>query len=313
MSTIVSDLLQYGVVVYPIPADILASFDVQTFLSEQKEYCTIDDTTEFIISNFGAFGNPSSQHHPLIRNLRLSLFHLLCTMLSQHETFQSSYLQCLPDRFSQRRKNPPKEAWHKDVSIDYSCFPGSIILGGWVNLDDSNQYFSCIPGSHQETASGEGFATLTKDEKKKYNAQRARIIIPPGHAISFVETITHEIADVPITGISRKLYMKYHISQSDTSAFPVESIQRAINQQGVFAMNQWTSFPMYEKNHVVFWGDKIEEFSRNIQPMFLAHPNKKGKVYVQRYMCSLAEAGVELFPSYSEEEITILFPMRILS
>ena len=64
MSTIAQELKTNGVSVYPIPDGLLQNFDIQKYLKEQKEYININDNTEFIISNFGAHGNPSSQHHP---------------------------------------------------------------------------------------------------------------------------------------------------------------------------------------------------------------------------------------------------------
>ena len=311
MSTIAQELKLNGVSVYPIPNDLLQNFDIQKYLKEQKEYIDIDDNTEFIISNFGAHGNPSSQHHPIAREFRLGMFHYIKRAIENDDEFSEKYLQCLPDRFSQRFRKPSKEAWHKDVSIDYSIFTNSKILGGWANLDETDQFFSCIVGSHLESAPGEGFAALSKDNKKLYNSRKTIVRIPPGHAISFDEKITHEIADVKITGISRRLYMKYHISSDSRSAFDVDIIQQAIQTQGVFQMNHWNSMPMYEKIHLVFWSDKLVEFSKNIKPVFLAKPNKKGNIYVQRYMISLLEAGVGMFPEYREDEIAILFPVKM--
>jgi hypothetical protein len=311
MSTIAQELKTNGVSVYPIPDGLLQNFDIQKYLKEQKEYIDINDNTEFIISNFGAHGNPSSQHHPLVRDFRMEMFHHIKRSLKSDPEFSGKYLQCLPDRFSQRFRKPSKEAWHKDVSIDYSVFTNSTILGGWANLDETDQFFSCIIGSHLEPAPGEGFAALSKDNKKLYKSRKTLVRIPPGHAISFDEKITHEIADVKLVGVSRRLYMKYHISSDSRSAFDVELIQRAIQTQGVFQMNQWNSMPMYEKIHPMFWNAQLVEFGKNIKPVFLAKPNKKGNVYVQRYMISLLEAGVGMFPEYREEEIAILFPAQI--
>jgi hypothetical protein len=311
MSTIAQELKTNGVSVYPIPDGLIQNFDIQKYLKEQKEYIDINDNTEFIISNFGAHGNPSSQHHPLVRDFRMEMFHHIKRSLKSDPEFSGKYLQCLPDRFSQRFRKPSKEAWHKDVSIDYSVFTNSTILGGWANLDETDQFFSCIIGSHLEPAPGEGFAALSKDNKKLYKSRKTLVRIPPGHAISFDEKITHEIADVKLVGVSRRLYMKYHISSDSRSAFDVELIQRAIQTQGVFQMNQWNSMPMYEKIHPMFWNAQLVEFGKNIKPVFLAKPNKKGNVYVQRYMISLLEAGVGMFPEYREEEIAILFPAQI--
>jgi len=311
MSTIAQELKTNGVSVYQIPDGLLQNFDIQKYLKEQKEYIDINDNTEFIISNFGAHGNPSSQHHPLVRDFRMEMFRFLKWSLESDSEFSEKYLQCLPDRFSQRFRKPSKEAWHKDVSIDYSVFTNSKILGGWANLDETDQFFSCIIGSHLEPAPGEGFAALSKDNKKLYKERKTLVRIPPGHAISFDEKITHEIADVKLVGISRRLYMKYHISSDSRSAFDVDIIRRAIQTQGLFQMNQWNSMPMYEKIHPMFWNAELVEFGKNIKPVFLAKPNKKGNVYVQRYMISLLEAGVGMFPEYREEEIAILFPVKM--
>jgi hypothetical protein len=311
MFTIAQELKTNGVSVYPIPDGLLAKFDRKKYLLEQKEYISIDDNTEFIISNFGAHGNPSSQHHPLVRDFRMEMFRFLKQSLESDTEFSGKYLQCLPDRFSQRFRKPSKEAWHKDVSIDYENFTNSKILGGWANLDETDQFFSCIIGSHLEPAPGEGFAALSKDNKKLYKSRKSLVRIPPGHAISFDEKVTHEIADVKLVGVSRRLYMKYHISSDSRSAFDVDIIHRAIQTQGLFQMNQWNSMPMYEKIHPMFWNAELVEFGKNIKPVFLAKPNKKGNVYVQKYMISLLEAGVGMFPEYREEEIEILFPVKM--
>jgi hypothetical protein len=239
------------------------------------------------------------------------VFNHIKQSLQSDPEFSDKYLQCLPDRFSQRFRKPSKEAWHKDVSIDYGIFTNSKILGGWANFDETDQFFSCIIGSHLEPAPGEGFAALSKDNKKLYKARKTLVRIPPGHAISFDEKVTHEIADVKLVGVSRRLYMKYHISSDSRSAFDVDVINRAIQTQGVFQMNQWNSMPMYEKIHPMFWNAQLVEFGRNIKPVFLAKPNKKGNVYVQRYMISLLEAGVGMFPEYRQEEIEILFPVKM--
>ena len=241
----------------------------------------------------------------------MEMFRFLKRSLENDPEFSEKYLQCLPDRFSQRFRKPSKEAWHKDVSIDYGVFTNSTILGGWANLDETDQFFSCIIGSHLEPAPGEGFAALSKDNKKLYKARKTLVRIPPGHAISFDEKVTHEIADVKLVGVSRRLYMKYHISSDSRSAFDVDIIHRAIQTQGLFQMNQWNSMPMYEKIHPMFWNAQLVEFGKNIKPVFLAKPNKKGNVYVQRYMISLLEAGVGMFPEYREEEIAILFPVKM--
>jgi hypothetical protein len=311
MTTIAEQICLNGVSVYLIPEGLIENFNIQKFLAEQKEYMHIDEQTQFVMSNFGAHGNPSSFHHPEVREFRLSVFGFMKQSLKNDPNFCDKYLQLLPDRFSQRFKKQSKEAWHRDASIEYTDFPNSTILGGWVNLDNTDQFFSCIVGSHVEPDPGEGFAKLSKDNAKLYNARKTLIRIPPGHGISFDEKIIHEIANVKFTGVSRRLYMKYHISSDPRSAFEPEIIRTAVETQGSFPMNKWTYMPIYDKIHLMFWNAQLIEFGKNIKPEFLAKPNKKGGIYVQRYMISLLESGVGMFPEYRPDEIEILFPQKL--
>jgi hypothetical protein len=311
MTTIAQQICLNGVSVYPIPEGLIENFNIPKFLAEQKEYIHIDEQTQFVMSNFGAHGNPSSFHHPEVREFRLSVFGFMKQSLKNDSHFCEKYLQLLPDRFSQRFKKQSKEAWHRDASIEYTDFPNSTILGGWINLDNTDQFFSCIVGSHVEPDPGEGFAKLSKDNAKLYKSRKTLIRIPPGHGISFDEKIIHEIANVKFSGVSRRLYMKYHISSDSRSAFDSDIIRTAIQTQGSFPMNKWNYMPIYEKIHPMFWNAQLIEFGKNIKPIFLAKPNKKGNVYVQRYMISLLESGVGMFPEYRSEEIEILFPQKL--
>lgn len=311
MSTIAQELILNGVSTYPIPNGLIENFNIHKYLSEQKEYVHIDENTQYVMSNFGAHGNPSSFHHPEVREFRLAVFTFIKQSLQQNENFSHKYIQLLPDRFSQRFRPPSKEAWHRDVSIDYNELPNSVILGGWINLDETDQFFSCIIGSHVEPDPGEGFAKLSKDNAKLYKSRKSIIRIPPGHGISFDEKIVHEIANVKLTCVSLRLYMKYHISSDNVSAIDPKIIHEAIQTQGVFPMNKWNFMPIYDKVHVMFWNKELVEFSKNIRPEFLAKTNKNGHIYVQRFMISLLESGVGMFPEYRDEEIEILFPKKI--
>jgi hypothetical protein len=69
---------------------------------------------------------------------------------------------------------------------------------------------------------------------------------------------------------------------------------------------------MYGKMHIIHWGNRIEKFSENIHDAFLCEPNAKGQVFVQRFMKSLCESGIEPFPAYTEEEREMLFPQLLV-
>lgn len=107
------------------------------------------------------------------------------------------------------------------------CDEVDIIFGGGLNLDEGPQYFSLVPGSHAPrgevsvpavpvehvedtatsaedsprpqkkrrttSASSSGFANIPKEEHAYWNSRKVKVVVPPGHAIVFYQTIVHEV------------------------------------------------------------------------------------------------------------------------
>jgi len=146
------------------------------------------------------------------------------------------------DRFS-IRVFPEKigaESWHRDVIPR----DDSIILGGWVNLDDTPQYFNCVPGTHSldpTEISSEGFVKFNPEEIADFNQRRLRVLIPPGSAVIFFQNIVHEIARVPKgTPPSVRLYIGYSLGKASMGKW-INEIRNAI-ENGVIPIlpsGQW--------------------------------------------------------------------------
>lgn len=309
-----SSLQENGVVVIPIPEDIVAGFNLVRFLTEQKEYKVSTPDTIFVVGAFGALANPSSQHHEEVRKLRMSMYRHMRPLFAAH--FPGKYLELIPDRFSIRNKNLPitAESWHKDVTAVID--EGEHIYGGYLNLDENQtQYFSCVPGSHLEPNPGEGFAKLSEVISKQYDARRTIYKVPPRHAILFDERTTHEIAKRKIVeSKSYRQYFKWRISNSPKSTLGFDVIRKSIVEQGVFplhAIGKTPMPPMYGQLHMLHWSDKLVEFSKNMQDAYLEAPNRKGQVIVKRYLPSLTEAGAPHFAPYTEEEVASLHPSAL--
>lgn len=311
-----SELLIRGVTVIQIPTEIIDNFNLVKFLNEQREYKVSNPDTTFVLGAFGALGNPSSQHHPEVRKLRLAMYNHMVPLF--REIYETKYIEMIPDRFSIRDKSLPvtSESWHRDCSAIIG--ENDDIYGGYLNLDErQTQYFSCIPGSHAEigTDDCEGFAKLPKDKAKEYDSRRELIRVPPRCAILFNEKTIHEIAKREIEEQkSYRQYFKWRISARPVSTFGWKTITKAVNTQGCFPLHTIGNSPyppMYGKVHVMYWGEKIEEFSKNLREDFLDTPNKRGRIYVKRVLPSLQEAGIELFPEYTDEECNMFFPQLL--
>ena len=313
--TEMNELLHRGVAVIPLPLTIFNDFDLNTFLCGQREFKVSNPSTMFVLGAFGALANASSQHHPEVRKLRTAVYSHMCPLFAT--VYPGKYVELIPDRFSIRSQDQPitAESWHQDSSAEIG--PNDVIYGGYVNLDErQTQYFSCIPGSHTEPPVGEGFAKMSKENTKAYNARREIIAVPPRCAMIFNEKTVHEIARRKIKeSKSYRQYFKWRISEEPVSTLGEEKIMEAVLDQAPFplhAIGKTPNPPMYGQMHLIHWADRIAEFSENIHEAFLSKPNKKGQVFVDRFMKSLCESGCEPFPAYTEEEIGMLFPRLLV-
>jgi hypothetical protein len=315
-SSSMTELVRRGVVVIQLDRGIVGGFDRIKFLHEQREFKVSDPSTNFVLGAFGALANASSQHHPEVRKLRQAVYGYMCPLFA--EAFAGMYIEAIPDRFSIRNQDQPvsAESWHQDSSAEIG--PNDAIYGGYLNLDErQTQYFSCIPGSHTEATDGEGFAKMSKEKTKALNERREIIPVPPGCIILFNEKTVHEIARRKIKEAkSYRQYFKWRISEFPVSTLGQDAIMHAVTNQAPFplhAIGATPNPPMYGKMHVIHWGDRIEELSKNVHDGFLSKPNKKGQVFVQRFMKSLRESGCEMFPDYTEDEIGMLFPRLLVA
>lgn len=308
-----NELIESGVMVIPYSKEIREAFHVEQYLSGQKEYIQATPETVFVMGGFGAFGNPSSFHHPEIRTLRQSIYETTKPMFQQH--YAGHYLECLVDRFCIRRPGTSvsAESWHRDISNvrlgEKRGREDDVIYGGWVNLDDANtQYFSCVPYTHTADSLDQGgFSRLSKEDAANYKARSQKIVIPPNHLIIFNEKTVHQVLPVKQEKNSYRLFMKYRISKDPQPLFP--DIMNVIEAQGVFPLSLAQVPPMYGKLHAAAWRPQLKSFSQNIKPAFLDSTSSYTRV--KRFMPSLQEADMDMFPVYSQPEIDMLRPVLL--
>lgn len=161
---------------------------------------------------FGACNHPSSFHNEAVRALRM----LAENAAIRHDWFgienSEWLLEQIIDRMLVRRESqrPSAETWHRDVAA--GAAPGNKVYGGWVNLNDEDQYFSCVPGSCHEVACGVGFAKIRKDQHVGIIERSHRIRIPPGSVLVFDENTVHEVLPSPFRGTQLRLFLGWRLS-----------------------------------------------------------------------------------------------------
>ena len=253
------------------------------------------------LGGFAALAIPSSFHDPLARSLRKHYKKALLPafrVIAKKNKLKN--LEILYDRFMLRRpgQKPSKESWHRDITmitkkpIVYDVPQGKfallknakarknllkstsdvigrndIILGGWINLDDQDQFFSCVLKSHHNTSiarlshelssrknksggfSGCDSATVTN---AKTNSVFVRV--PPGHAIQFPQYIVHEVLNKSNKRNTYRIFTGARLTNTFKPLIP--DLKKLIIDQGVPLMSSGLICPVYSLNHASFFKTK---------------------------------------------------------
>ena len=166
-------------------------------LQEQFPNVRECDRRALHVGSFGALNTSSSFHNPPVRFLRLFVHeHAKKTIVS---AFKGNGIQ-IPDNFHQvidrvgvrtKGQKPTSESWHRDESR--FAYDGDMVFGGWVNLSDHSEYFSCVPGT-QQPGKNRGFAPI-RDAAEIAAAKAGKVLVEvlPGHLLNNVETIVQEV------------------------------------------------------------------------------------------------------------------------
>lgn len=280
-----------------------------------------------VIGGFGAFGNPSSYHCRSVRKLRRRAYRAIKTVL-QKELVEEGYryIQLLFDRLSWRSPGTSVggESFHRDVSPVCEMGEISMVTGGWLNLDSTSQYFSCIPGTHTKKGgyipdAKRGFVKFSKEETVELRKRRVAVEIPPGHIILFYNHLIHEVkaAKQKVGGTgSYRLYCG--IRASSNTKTPFDYRQDIIDQASPI-LPSGDRPPIYSTRHLAFFKERLIEFSTRYKKVCLEEKTSKdGESYtvVKRFISSLnrlsqEDTSIAMYPKYTAYEIQIMLPHRL--
>lgn len=275
---------------------------------------------EYVMGGFKAMGNPSSFHSPTVRYLRATIYqHLAYELSTLHE---DKNLEMLIDRLTVREAgtSATAESWHRDESP--SALPDDIIYGGWINLNDTSQYFSCVPGEFHTTCgeSRRGFAKIPKDMHIEMKSRSIMVEIPPGCMIIFNQTIIHEVLAKKLPYKMYRLYVGWRFTSSDVPLVP--NLNEILDKQGVVPLKSGQMPPMHAKLHWVNWIDKLKDFTKcNIRKRCTVKRERRLREgdsvvtikirVVDQFLKSLEEYGFQKYDDYCSDERQMHMPIKL--
>jgi hypothetical protein len=185
--------------------------------------------TVFVMGSFGAFGNPSSFHTPIVRELRSLMMRVAFPLFRNVDSKEKRNLEQLFDRISLRLAGSKvsKESWHRDQA-PLNDPTKETVYGGWINLDmKTDQFFSCVPNTHRDSrGTSLGFSKIPeqKEAEKLYRPLSKLYKIPPGNWIVFDQNIVHEVLSKRQAHASLRLYLGWRLTPFLTPLFDNKSV-----------------------------------------------------------------------------------------
>lgn len=329
--TYAQTLLKDGFVVLPTTLSDLATrnqaqHDFIMTLKQFPEFTTDAYINKaFVLGGFSALGNPSSFHNPFVRNLRqqmhTELYHAIFSELMVSH-YPDHNLEQLIDRmmFRPAGRVPVAESFHRD---DSGGLASDLSMGGWLNINDDDHIFSCVPGTHCLDADKKvsiGFSKLSKPQQAEMKGQRELIKVPAGHAIIFVDNIVHEVLARKCKFDLMRVFLGFRLT---TENQPLDrGLISNLMSQSVIKLKSGQIPCMYAALHISNWINKVEDFSRHIQPEFTTDFTFKtgtrvGQSYVvvPRFMPDLETLSFLTkknlkYKEYTDREMAIHHPYR---
>lgn len=285
-------MARYGFVTIPVftneDARKRTSGAVWAAMDEFPEYIVKGRRAQRVLGGFGALGNPSSFHHPVVQDLRAKVYSivtrpLLAALATETGLPDTTRAEMLFDRLCIRARDfgsVSAEAWHRDIydaaahggrPLPHSLRGGKQeddIFGGWINLSDSNQRFVGIAGSHRDSAAagmrGGGFAKeqagtaparLARQANQKIGTTRAdsagHLIIPAGHLVIFYQRLLHSVAGGAQPAEPQlRMFIGHRLTEE---AMPLFDVDGVIRDGGVPRIPSGQIPPMYSQNHYAFF------------------------------------------------------------
>lgn len=200
-------------------------------------------------------------------------------------------------------------SWHRDETPFAPA--ADEIFGGWINLGEDSNYFSCAKGTHTEPRGTGGFAKITNPAP--FDAKRTRVEVPPGHMVIFYEHLAHEVCSVPVKKLDLRLFVGWRLTTKDTPL--IADIAKRFEEQGIITIKSGQECPMHAALHWTNWRKKLAEFSKQFRPecktvRTVASGAHKGEKYcvVFRFLPSLKAMGLPLYPAYTDDELALHSP-----
>ena len=250
---------------------------------------------------------PSSQHHPLLREVRKDAYEAAAPILldaAQHLGLNLPGVAMTPDALLRRTtdtKKDPAKHWHRDSTAGSGLF-----FGGWVNMGKQDEYFRMVPRSHLHDGKLIDVPPKGFVRSKEVPLEYETIAIPPGSMLVFFERLHHTILSLP----AQRLFVGFQLDHVG-AASPYAGLMEALKNQAMMPIKSGRPLPLVAQHQFMYTKSNkaaAQKWARQNLSLDVAAAINDWVDGKQSLPCcpSLVDLG-EAFRPYSAEEIAIFF------
>lgn len=166
---------------------------------------------------------PSLQYHPAAVAYFAETYEVLVKHLAPYA--ENAFIECLRDRWQIRPAGVTVPA--ESVHIDTTPHCTDRVFGGWINLSDHDQVFTCWPGRIYHLPEGKGFTKWTEPADEP----ATKVIVPVGHAVVFDQRLLHKVTGGKCKSLSIKYFWGARITHHRESLFGNDRLRSWVDHQ----------------------------------------------------------------------------------
>jgi len=268
--------------------------------------------------SFGCINFSSAYHNPSYRQCSRTIYGTCTPVMGALGSMTGmANMEGIPDRQLKRTESPTGESVHRDQSDGLELT--DLCFGTMYNLNkDVNQYFSCLPGTHELHSSGGNGFTSIKDKAiiADFKARKVSVTIPPGHVALFFENLMHEVKSGKPSEPLKRQGMGFRLTDSEEQWWPSNAPR--FQTQAALAHKSGETGPMYPRLWWTNWPDKFPGFVERFIPEMLttrtyASGKRQGETIVVPRLTppSLKELG-KMYEPWSEADLAMFRPNPIM-
>ena len=290
--------------------------DFHLIRSEFKEFLSTDVTErQDVLGGFGTFGNPSSFHHPKLRQYRRRIKEMVADVLREIPDYEGKNLECMYDvmclqsiKFGSALSTPPHRDLrkiHVDPQRAFKHRPNpetDVFFRAWINCNEMGGG----PDRWQRIRFYYRSQLVELDSVQK----PVEIVVYPNEMVLYDQRLVRELVPVTCVYPSARMFFTFRVTHETEPIYDTYTIAK---EQTVPYLYSGAQAPVMSFLHMLRADsrEKIVEFTNTLKPQYRCPPitgNSFDMPCIGLHFSMLGLTKEDRYSEYTDDEISCMHP-----